>query len=113
MGAKAPKTVNNVLTVLSVMLKTAVEWGVIERVPCAMKLLKAPRTTASFHNLEEYERTSRLTWSCSGEKPGAGAARSWPGNGPTSISRRGSCASLSPNGGVTSRCQGRPIAVRR
>lgn len=38
MGAKAPKTVNNVLTVLSVMLRTAVEWGVIERVPCSMKL---------------------------------------------------------------------------
>ena len=31
---RQPKTVNNVLTVLSVMLKTAVEWGVIERVPC-------------------------------------------------------------------------------
>ena len=56
MGVKAPKTVYNVLTVLSVMLKTAVEWGVIERVPCAMKLLKAPKTTASFHDFEEYER---------------------------------------------------------
>ena len=56
MGAKAPKTVNNVLTVLSVILKTAVEWDVIERVPCSIKLLKAPKTTASFHDFEEYER---------------------------------------------------------
>ena len=29
----APKTVNNVLTVLNVMLKKAVEWDVIERMP--------------------------------------------------------------------------------
>ena len=31
----APKTVNNVLTVLSVVLRTAVEWGVIAQVPCS------------------------------------------------------------------------------
>jgi Phage integrase, N-terminal SAM-like domain len=36
---KAPKTVNNVLTVLSVMLKKAVEWDVIERLPCTIRLL--------------------------------------------------------------------------
>ena len=30
---RAPKTVNNVLTVLSVLLKKAVEWGVIEQMP--------------------------------------------------------------------------------
>jgi hypothetical protein len=38
---RAPKTVNNVLTVLSVVLTTALEWGVIERIPCSNKLLKA------------------------------------------------------------------------
>jgi hypothetical protein len=36
---RAPKTVNNVLTVLSVVLRTAVEWGVIARIPCSIKLL--------------------------------------------------------------------------
>ena len=41
---RSAKTVNNVLTALSVMLKTAVEWGVIERIPCAIKLLKTPKT---------------------------------------------------------------------
>ena len=35
----SPKTVNNVLTVLSVALKTAVEWSVIDRVPWSIKLL--------------------------------------------------------------------------
>ena len=29
--AKAPKTVNNVLTVLNVLLKTAVEWNVLDQ----------------------------------------------------------------------------------
>ncbi len=36
---KSPKTVNNVLAVLSVLLKKAVEWEVIERMPWTMKLL--------------------------------------------------------------------------
>jgi hypothetical protein len=31
---RAPKTVNNVLTVLNVVLKKAAEWDVIERMPC-------------------------------------------------------------------------------
>jgi hypothetical protein len=68
---RAPKTVNNVLTVLSVVLRTAVEWGVIARVPCSIKLLavdlrsghpahrrrvKAPKGGASFHNFDEFER---------------------------------------------------------
>ena len=56
LGTRSAKTVNNVLTVLSVMLKTAVEWGVIERVPCAIKLLATPKATASFYDFEEYER---------------------------------------------------------
>jgi hypothetical protein len=37
---KAVKTVNNILTVLSVFLKKAVEWNVIDRLPCAIRLLK-------------------------------------------------------------------------
>jgi integrase len=56
MVAKSPKTVNNVLTVLSVMMRTAAEWNVIDRVPCSVKLLKAPKTTATFHDFEAYER---------------------------------------------------------
>jgi integrase len=53
---RAPKTVNNVLTVLSVVLRTAVEWGVIARVPCSIKLLRAPKNEASFHDFDEFER---------------------------------------------------------
>lgn len=56
LSERAPKTVNNVLTALSVMLKTAVEWDVIESVPCVIKLLKTPKNAASFHDFDEYER---------------------------------------------------------
>src|SRR6185503_12904173 len=41
---RAAKTVNNVLTVLSVLLRTAVEWEVIARVPCAIRLLQTSKT---------------------------------------------------------------------
>ena len=44
------------LTVLSVVLRTAVEWGVIARLPCSIKLLKAPKNQASFHDFGEFER---------------------------------------------------------
>lgn len=54
--ATSPKTVNNVLMVLSVMLRTAVEWNLMDRVPYTIKLLKAPNTTAASNDFEEYER---------------------------------------------------------
>ena len=54
--SQAPKTVNNVLTVLSVLLKKAVEWDVIERMPCTIRLLPIPKPSASFHDFDEYER---------------------------------------------------------
>jgi len=52
----APKTVNNVLTVLSVLLKKAVEWDVIERVPCTIRLVRAPKPSMGFYDFDEYER---------------------------------------------------------
>jgi integrase len=54
--AKAAKTVNNVLTVLNVLLKKAVEWDVIERMPCSIRLLPIVRSDASFHDFDSYER---------------------------------------------------------
>ena len=51
---------NNVLTVLSVVLRTAVEWGIIGRIPCSIKPLKAPKSEASFHDFEEFEEFERL-----------------------------------------------------
>jgi len=56
MVVKAPKTVNNVLTVLNVLLKKAVEWDVLDRMPCTIKLLRVDRGKASFHDFDEYAR---------------------------------------------------------
>jgi len=46
---RAAKPVNNILTALSVLLRTAVEWDVIARVPCAIKLLQTSKSNASFY----------------------------------------------------------------
>jgi integrase len=53
---KAPKTVNNILTVLNVLLKKAVEWDVIERMPCTIKLLPVARRSTRFYDFDEFER---------------------------------------------------------
>jgi integrase len=50
------KTVNNVLTVLNRLLKVAVEWGVLDKMPATIKLLKAPKPTMAFYDFAEYER---------------------------------------------------------
>jgi integrase len=33
-----------------------VEWGELDRMPCAIKLMPNPRKSAGFHDLDEYER---------------------------------------------------------
>ena len=43
-------------TVLSVLLKKAVEWEVIERMPCTVKLLPVDEGIDAFHDFDEYER---------------------------------------------------------
>lgn len=53
---KAPKSVNNALTVLNTMLKKAVEWDVIEQVPCTIRLLKAHSGSVDFFDFEEFDR---------------------------------------------------------
>jgi hypothetical protein len=49
---KSPKTVNNILAVLSVLLKKAVEWEVIDRMPCTVKLLPVGKGAAAFHDFD-------------------------------------------------------------
>ena len=77
LAKKSPKTVNNILTVLNVLLKKAVEWGVISQMPCTIRLLPVPKSSAGFLDFEQYERlvaatmgNVTATWSCcSGAKP--------------------------------------------
>jgi integrase len=53
---KAPKTVNNVLSVLNMVLKKAMEWGVISNLPCTIQLLPTAKKPATFHDFDDYER---------------------------------------------------------
>jgi len=54
--SKATKTVNNILTVLNVLLKKAVEWEVIERVPCTIRVLPVSKGSTHFYDFDEFER---------------------------------------------------------
>jgi integrase len=53
---KAPKTVNNVLTVLNVILKTAVEWKDIDQHPCTIKWVRVLKREMKFHDFPAFER---------------------------------------------------------
>jgi len=67
LSARSPKTVNNVLTVLNVLMRTTVEWSVIDRVPCAIKMLRTPKTEAAFYEFDQFERLVEV----SGREPQA------------------------------------------
>jgi integrase len=56
LGERSAKTVNNVLTVLNVLLKKALEWNVIDRAPCTIHLLKTAKSSACFHDFDEFAR---------------------------------------------------------
>jgi integrase len=56
LAKKAPKTVNNVLTVLATLLRVAVEWGVIDGIQCKIKLLRTAQPVATFHDFTAYDR---------------------------------------------------------
>ena len=44
------------MAVVSVRLKTADEWRVTDRMPCTIRLLTVPKSTAGFHDFEQFER---------------------------------------------------------
>jgi integrase len=56
LASKSPKTVNNVLTVLNTMLRTAVEWNAIDAMPCSIRLLKVAEAQVGFYDFSEFER---------------------------------------------------------
>jgi integrase len=56
LASKAPKTINNILTVLSTLLKKGMEWGVIERMPCTIRQVPAPKPSVRFYDFAEFER---------------------------------------------------------
>jgi integrase len=50
------KTVNNVLGILGHTLKTAVEWKVIDRLPCTVRMLKVSGALVKFYDFDDYKR---------------------------------------------------------
>jgi integrase len=50
------KTVNNVLTTLSTMLKAAVDWGVLPELPVRIKQLRVTAPEMDFYDFDEYQR---------------------------------------------------------
>lgn len=56
MTSKAPKTVNNILTVLGKTLRLAVKWKVIGSMPCSIELLKVSNLVPDFYEFADYGR---------------------------------------------------------
>ena len=52
---KAAKTVNNVLTVLNTILKVAVEWEILDQMPCTIRLLSVSAPEMEFHDFHQYK----------------------------------------------------------
>jgi len=52
----SPKTVNNVLSVLSKSLHCAIDWGVIPAMPCRVQLLKTVEPVMRWYEIEDYRR---------------------------------------------------------
>ncbi|MFN8179295.1 MAG: site-specific integrase [bacterium] len=55
----APSTVNNTLTTLSSLLHLALEWNLIDRMPCTIRMLSRPRTEAGYWDFDELDRLER------------------------------------------------------
>jgi len=56
LSTQKPKSVNNTLTILNKLLKVAVEWKVIDGLPCRIRLLKAAAAVVEFYEESDCER---------------------------------------------------------
>lgn len=56
LSSKGPKTVNNVLSVLSRALRCAVDWDIIKAVPCKFGLLRVQMAEKEFYEVATYRR---------------------------------------------------------
>ena len=53
---RSAKTVENIMSVLRKMLKVAVEWDVLDVMPCMVQRTKVAKKTAAFYDFAEYSR---------------------------------------------------------
>jgi hypothetical protein len=98
---RKPTTVNNVLSVLSMMLKKAVEWRVLENARCIVRFVKVHQG-ARFYSFEEFEALSAF------RKCRRANDRPEPD---FRYSSKALAASTDANSMETSRRQGRPVDV--
>jgi len=56
LAAMSPKSVNNVLSVLSRALRCAVDWGVLNQMPCRIVLLSIAKPRFRWYEVHEYRR---------------------------------------------------------
>ncbi len=56
LSALAPKTVNNVLSLLGTVLRVAVEWGDLQALPARVKLLRVPPKEVASYEEDHFER---------------------------------------------------------
>jgi hypothetical protein len=56
LAERSAKTVNNILLVLGKMLRVALTWKLIDRMPCGIELLKARKPTPTFYEFADYKR---------------------------------------------------------
>jgi integrase len=54
-----PKTVNNILATLNKALKTAVKWGVLSEMPCAVEFVRTELPEVDFYDFGQYARLTR------------------------------------------------------
>lgn len=53
---RSPKTVNNILSVLNRLLRSAVEWGALDHKSCNIRVLPVQSQDAAFHDFAEFGR---------------------------------------------------------
>ena len=80
---KSPKAVNNVLTVLNRLLKTAADWEVLDRMPCAIRLLKSSTGSVDFFDFAEFDRlvegAKKVDWASTSDRVAGRTRRSQVG----------------------------------
>ena len=104
LAGRSPKTVNNLLTLMSTLLKKAMKWGELERLPCTIKLLRNPGQTMGFHDFAQYERLLMI-----GRKRGAETYPMIPLGGDASAAWRDRRAQV----GTASALRSRAVSIRR
>jgi hypothetical protein len=99
---RKPTTVNNVLSVLSMLLKKAVEWRVLDHPRCMVRLATRQQGSARYYGFEEFEALSAF------RKCRRANDRPEPD---FRYSSEALAASTDANSMETSRRQGRPVDV--